>query len=332
MAQQDFALWLAWRAVRGLGVEAGELVLVRDQAGHDAMLREVAAAIAEAGATPLVEIATPNWLARALAHAPREALLHFDRHRRAWLEQCHRVLTLDGGTLDAVHADPERMALWNAAQARLLAVEESRAIPHLVVAVPTPEKAEQLGWSLETLESHLLDAQHATLFELERPMDRLLLKAGEAHHILLRAAEGDALHITRSEKSWRRNDGYIDPEDVAQGNVIATLPAGTIETLLAPEQAHGTITVPGLGTLRFDEGQVVQVLEGANEHAESCLGAVLRALRIGLNPTLRQPLGWTWVDQLIHGTVTLDFGDHALGEITLHNVALWLGDWQAFGG
>lgn len=330
MASSDFALWLAWRIAQGIDAGVGEWILVRDQAGHDALLREVATALAEAGATPLIEIATPEWLARVLAHAPQEALVHFDQHRRIWLEQCHRIVTLDGGLLDAVQADEHRQALWLEAQVRLIAIEESRHVPHLVVAVPTPSKAAQLGMTLEVLTSTLLDAQRATLFDLERPMDRVLLKASEAQRLQVRFAEDDALYLMRATTQWQRNDGYIEAEDVAQHNTLATLPAGALSTSLAPETAHGVLTVPNVGKLHFAEGHVVQV-ESSELPAEMLLGAAPVALRLGLNPVLRQPLGWSWVDQLVHGAVTLDFGDHPLGEITLHGAALWLEDWQAFG-
>ena len=52
---------VAHRAIQGLGVEVGELVLVRDMAGRSEVLSEILLAVEQQGATPLPEILPPDY-------------------------------------------------------------------------------------------------------------------------------------------------------------------------------------------------------------------------------------------------------------------------------
>ncbi|GIV85473.1 MAG: hypothetical protein KatS3mg052_2480 [Candidatus Roseilinea sp.] len=78
----DLNSYLAWRIVQGVGAQAGELLLRLDHAGRDGLLREVAFATELAGATPPIERAPPDQLARLLASGPTEYFAAYDRHRR----------------------------------------------------------------------------------------------------------------------------------------------------------------------------------------------------------------------------------------------------------
>ncbi|WP_206156657.1 hypothetical protein [Candidatus Roseilinea sp. NK_OTU-006] len=73
---------LAWCIVQGIGAQPGELVLLLDHAGCDDPLREVASAVAPAGATPLIELAPSDHLARSPASGRTEYFAAYDRHRR----------------------------------------------------------------------------------------------------------------------------------------------------------------------------------------------------------------------------------------------------------
>jgi len=61
---------IAAHMVARLGVQAGELVQVRDNAGRLDALIEVALAIELRGATPLVQLVTPGLMGRMLDQAP----------------------------------------------------------------------------------------------------------------------------------------------------------------------------------------------------------------------------------------------------------------------
>src|SRR5688500_14221096 len=83
---------IARRAAEGLGVEPGELILVRDLAGRPEVLREMLLAIEQRGATPLPEILPPDYLRELLTGTPESHLAAWDRHRHEWLRRADRML------------------------------------------------------------------------------------------------------------------------------------------------------------------------------------------------------------------------------------------------
>lgn len=91
---------VAQRAVVGLGVAAGELVLVRDHAGRPEVLAEILLAIEQRGATPLPEMLAPEYLRRLLHTASLSYLATWDQHRLGWVQQADCVLVLEGAELD----------------------------------------------------------------------------------------------------------------------------------------------------------------------------------------------------------------------------------------
>lgn len=330
--QTESALWLGWRVAQAVRVQPVELVLIRDQAGDSAVLREVAIAVEQAGATPLIELCDPQYVARVLDSASPSYLEVYDAHRHELLQRCQRVITLDAGALDAVSASSEALEFWAQAQDRLADLEASLRLPHVIVAVPTRETGALLGHPLDDLRALVERAQRATLFELESRIDRLRFKGRDAQTLTLRTAEDAVMRCAIKPESWRWDDGYIDPDDIDRGMTIACLPAGAVRVDLVENSAEGTLMLAG-ARLYFAHGAVtgVEPVDGSAE-LQAAIGARLLGIQIGSNPFLREPIGWSLIDQHVNGAVTLDFGAHPLGEVTLQGeVALWFDEWQAVG-
>ncbi|MBA3531464.1 MAG: hypothetical protein H0T73_06030, partial [Ardenticatenales bacterium] len=55
---------IAARIVQGVGVQPGDLILVRDQAGRIEVLEEILLAIEAAGAVPLPQWMDPSYMTR----------------------------------------------------------------------------------------------------------------------------------------------------------------------------------------------------------------------------------------------------------------------------
>src|SRR5690242_16726855 len=130
---------IARRAVAGLGVQPGELVQVRDQAGRPDVLVEMRLAVERAGATPWLEIEPPAYIRRLLTEVDPAYLAGWDRYRGDLMERIDRVLVLSGADVDLGGAPPEAVAAWRAARHRVGMVEEARRLPFLVLSVPTEE-------------------------------------------------------------------------------------------------------------------------------------------------------------------------------------------------
>lgn len=318
----DLTSYLAWRIVQGVGAQPGELILLLDHAGRDDLLREVAFTVELAGATPLIELASPDHLARLLASGQTEYFAAYDRHRRAWRERADRCVVLAGGYLDLDGAPHDAVALWSAAQGRLTDVEEARRLPSLVVAVPTPAQASRLGMSFESLEQLLQDATAPTLLELQDHIVRAQSRLEDAPEIIIRTGGGHELRVVRGDRMLLNNDGYIDDLDRERGAVVSSLPAGSIYFTVLEDQTEGSLHLPSVGGARdvvfcFERGRAarVEAAAGADElnalfDAQTGDPRRIGYIGIGLNPRLSHPIGWPLVDKHMHGAVVVTFGEN----------------------
>ena len=151
----------------GLGVKPGELVQVRDGAGRPEILEEVLLAVELTGATPLPELISPSYMRRMLSGATTDYLSRWDHKRQAWMHQTDRVLDLQGAELDESGVPTEKLRAWQEAAHRLTVTEEDIGpLPFSLVAIPTQERAMQLGMSLKELEARVLPALLASTDEL----------------------------------------------------------------------------------------------------------------------------------------------------------------------
>jgi leucyl aminopeptidase (aminopeptidase T) len=314
---------VAQRAVGGLGVDAGELVLVHDGAGRPDVLSEVRLAVEQRGATPLLELAPPDYLRRLLQTVPVPHLAAWDRHRLSWVRQADRVLFLEGAELDTEGVPAEALAAWGNATDRLGAVDEERRLPYLLLAVPTAPRAAALGLALPELDAALVPALAADTAELRREIARVRAVVEGARALTVRSGAGCELHLALGDRPWLDDDGVLTPEDRARGaQVVINLPTGAVYTTVLEQEARGRLHLPGTGgvegaTLTFEGGCVVEVAGSAEAEAVRALfdrhaGDARRVghVGVGLNPRLRRPLGWTLVDIHAHGCLLVSFGEN----------------------
>jgi leucyl aminopeptidase (aminopeptidase T) len=310
------------RMVHGLGVRSGELIQVRDSAGRFDILLETLLAIERVGATPLSQLMPPDYLERLWAECPPEYLANWDQHRREWIKRTDRVLVLGGARPDLSLIPKDPVAAWHQAVHRLTMIEEDQRQPFLLVAVPTVRGAEQLGLTLAELEELLLPALGASVEELQNEIERVLDTVKDGQVIKIRGGDGHELHLEHGDRRWLCDDGYIEATDQMQGGVASNLPAGSVYTTVLEERTTGSLWLPRAGAatdvvLRFDAGRIVEI-EAANgagallAELDSHSGEPRRVshIGIGLNPYLEHPIGWTLVDEHVHGYLFICLGEN----------------------
>jgi leucyl aminopeptidase (aminopeptidase T) len=310
------------RIVGGLGVQRGELIAVRDNMGRLDVLLEILLEIELRGATPLVQHMPPDYMGRFLQQVPPDILAEWDRHRAAWAEQQDRVLVLTSAEPGFDDLPQARVRVWQEIVGRLTALEEQRLCPYLLVAIPTEARAAQLGLSEEELEAILLPALAASVKELQGEIDHSLALASGGGQIVLHSGEGYTLRLQHGDRMWLSDDGYIDQADRQRGAGASNLPAGSIYTTVVEEETEGSLWLPKAAgasdvVLTFRKGRVDQIEAASGAAALRKLfdrhsGEPRRVshLGVGLNPTLHRPIGWTLVDEHVHGHVFIAFGEN----------------------
>ena len=294
---------IAAHIVQSLGIQAGELVQVRDNAGRFDVLAEVASAIELRGATPLVQLVTPELMGRMLNQAPLDYLAHWDRHRAGWVAQTDRVLVLAGSEpgFDGVH--------------RLTTLEEAHGCPTPLVTIPTESRARELGLSLEALEAVVLPALQVDARTLRAEIDRALALAEGGRMITVRSGQGCVLHaaelrLQRGDRPWRSDADAFN------------LPAGSIYTTVLEDKTEGSLWLPKAAgatgvMLHFEGGRVARIeAESGAEDLEALFDAHsgeprrVSHIGVGLNPALSRPIGWTLVDEHIRGAFFIALGEN----------------------
>ncbi len=312
---------LAQRIVHGVGVQAGELIQVRDDSGRFVLLMELLLAIEQAGATPLVQMSTAVYMERLWKTATPAYLANWDQHRKGWVQQADRIIALAGAQPDFADVPAAAVQAYGEAEQRITEIEEARQLPYLVVSVPTAGRAKQLDMTLAQLEAHLLPALMVPINSLYREIDRILFAVKGAQQLTIQT--GDAtLKLILGDRVWHSDDGYIDDQDRARGAIVSNLPAGSIYTTVLESATSGTLRLAQARgavdvEMGFVNGRVTQInaasgAEQLNVWFDQHSGEPRRVghIGIGLNPKLHKPIDWTLVDEHLHGSLFISFGEN----------------------
>jgi leucyl aminopeptidase (aminopeptidase T) len=313
---------IAERIVQGVGVRAGELIYVREQAGRVEVLEALLLAIEQAGAVPLLQWMPPAYMTRFWASASPETLARWDRHRADWANQVDRIIVLEGVRPARPAIEPAHFQAWRQATDRLNAIEEARALPYLLVAVPTLARAEQQALTLTELDARLVPALSASVEQLQGEIGRIQQALGEARELVLRTTPQDELRMRLGERPLLGDDGYIDEEDRARGAIVSNLPAGSLYTTVLEAESEGSVWLPQIGQARgvrfhFREGRIEEIEAQTGRDEVEALFAPhsgeprrISHIGIGLNPFLNAFMDWTLVDEHVYGALFLALGEN----------------------
>ncbi len=168
----------------------------------------------------------------------------------------------------------------------------------------------------------MMPALTASADELQAEIERVLSAVDGGETLTIHSGEGQALTLQQGGRAWLSDDGLIDPADCQRGAVVSNLPAGSIYTTVLEDRAEGSLWLPKAGdaeevVLHFERGRI-RAIEAAR--GGEALGAWLDEhsgeprrishIGVGLNPYLRQPLGWTIVDEHVHGCLFFALGEN----------------------
>ncbi|WP_298816007.1 aminopeptidase [Chloroflexus sp.] len=317
------SLWdqLATRLVDALGAQRGELIEVRDEAGNQRLLHAVLLALESIGAEPLAHILPAPHVERLLATTTPELLAERDRRREVWLQQVDRSLTLIGAQPDLSRVAPEALQTFAAACNRLAALREERRIPQAIAAIPTIGKAAQLGISHEELELRVMPALLAKPAQLVTKCERVIAALSNARALTITSGPGYELRAQLHAQPWVRDVGRIEGTADHNGAIVTNLPAGSLYTTISAESVEGDLFLPVAGPARaahfhFRNGRVTQIEAASGGEQLAALldqqsGEPRRigVIGIGLNPYLRQSIGWTMVDKHVQGALFIGMGE-----------------------
>lgn len=313
---------MAQRIVAGIQAQPGEVIQIADRTGRADWLYDLFLALERVGATPILDIEPPTFSRWLLTAATLDEVKRFGRHRVTSAQRADRMINLSSGFLDMTGAKPDLLAAWQGIAEEVTAIEESRRLPVLVVAIPTAAQAVRLGLSLEALEAHVLPALAISAAETQQHIQAALATVHGGQQLVIRSGADCVLTMQHGNRTWLTDDGVIDETDRQRGAVVSNLPAGSIYTTVLESETRGTLYVPRFGsatevTLHFAQGRIAHIAAATGADAlatwlDSHSGEPRRISHIGLglNPALHQPIGWTLVDEHIQGALFVALGEN----------------------
>ena len=313
---------MAQRIVAGIQAQPGEVIQIADRTGRADWLYDLFLALERVGATPILDIEPPTFSRWLLTEATVDDVKRFGRHRVTSAQRADRRINLSSGFLDMTGAKADLLAAWQAVDEEVTAIEESRRLPVLGIAMPTAVQAARLGLSLAALEAHVLPALAISAEETQQHIQAALATVHGGQHLVIRSGGDCVLTMQHGNRTWLTDDGVIDETDRQRGAVVSNLPAGSIYTTVVESETTGTLYVPRFGAateviLHFAQGRIVHIdaATGAAELAawfDSHSGEPRRISHIGLglNPALHHPIGWTLVDEHIQGALFVALGEN----------------------
>ncbi|MEZ4648317.1 MAG: winged helix-turn-helix domain-containing protein [Candidatus Eisenbacteria bacterium] len=204
----------------------------------------------------------------------------------------------------------------------------SRGIRYLTVGLPhraefahgelSSEAAIDLFWQCVTVEPEQL-----------RPTGELLEGSlRESPQLLITSRDGSELRVEIDPAHLTTDDGVIREEDVRRGRCVRSLPAGALVALPRPASGEGEfladytfasgghvadvrVTLRDGRIVALDAPHDADLVRGRLER-ESGDPDLLSAISIGLNPAGSAVTGRPELDSVLHGVVTLDFGNNEL--------------------
>jgi leucyl aminopeptidase (aminopeptidase T) len=168
----------------------------------------------------------------------------------------------------------------------------------------------------------LHEATAPTLLELQDGIVRIQSRLEDAREIIIRTGGEHALRLVHGDRPILNDDGYIDDLDRERGAVVSNLPAGSVYFTVLEDQTEGSLYLPAAGDARdvvfyFERGCATRIEAASGAAALNALfdahtGESRRIghIRFGVNPRLREPIGWPLVDEHVRGAVVVAFGDN----------------------
>ncbi|MCL6451272.1 MAG: aminopeptidase [Acetobacteraceae bacterium] len=325
---------VAWLAVnRCLGVARGEAVLVEGGVHALELLEDLVVALGRVGAQAALLVSSDRLLQRMLLEVDPALLRRPPKFYGRWLKSVQARIGVDlVRNPQSLEAVPEgRLAAMTSAHASVVRpVLLAGRLRWLHLGYPTPELAERYGvdwdrfrslfWRAVLVDYEGLKAHGERLAPLLRGGDRVEVVTGPGYRLELRL-EAAGAHV---------DDGVVTPQDVARGFCGANLPCGEVFAPVRVDSARGRVRldlaqsrgrlIRGI-TLTFSGGRLV---EASAEEGEDLLreridalgrgGRCLSELGVGINPNVREPLGYMILDEKLYGSAHLALGDNqALG-------------------
>lgn len=313
-----------------LQIKQGEVVAIIAGTQQMDLIEPLTVEIQRVGAYPLLTLNTPRVKEQLIEEA---SSLYLEKYFRLLAETFRPVTTLI--MLEHI-VDPfmvkdiphEKVECYRKAWANVRNQLYERKVKWAFIGYPTHTQAANMNLDFIQLHDTFWKSIDIDYHELEDSASMLAEILRQGKKVQIRSAKGTDIQLSIEGRTPLIDDGMITEDDLKKDDTFINLPSG--EVYLAPieESAEG-IAVFDLGyyqgeriegiRLRFSKGKVVEFSackngDKLNQFFESGEEGrrVLGELGIGLNPWIKQMIGYQVCDTKQLGSIHLSLGENRI--------------------
>jgi aminopeptidase len=313
-----------------LQIKPGEVVAIIAGMQQMDLVEPLTIEIQKVGAYPLLSLNTTK-IKQQLMEKCSQAYL--DEYFRQLAETFRPVTTLI--MLEHI-VDPfmvkeiphEQVEFYRKAWSKVRNELYDRKVKWAFIGYPTHSQAANM--KLDFLQLHdtfwkSIDIDYYELKDSANNVAQILLRGKKVH---IRSEKGTDIELSIEGRFPLMDDGIISEEDLENGDTIINLPSGEVYIAPVEESVEGTVIfdlgyyqgerIEGI-RLRFEKGRVVEFSaekngDKLNQFFESGeIGRrVLGELGIGLNPWIKQMIGYQVSDTKQLGSIHLSLGENRI--------------------
>jgi len=289
----------------------------------------IALECSKVGASPIVSVESDWYIHQLLSETPIEFLTKTAKHMLALIRNCDVIITvaMERKNPAALSDLPEeRLTAYRIGRKPWIDVVYDGQRRWVGTDFPTKEQAAAYGLDFRVLHDvywRAMAADHEALTQRASKVAQTLRKAGKVH---VTSAKGTDVAVDFQGRMIYIDDGVIDEADVAAGRPFANLPAGEVCVAPLEDRTDGRV----IFDLAFYRGNKIEDLEveftaGTIRPVKATRGLeifdqVLESsqgdkdkigeLGIGLNPEIKEVIGFALLDEKVMGTAHLAIGDN----------------------
>lgn len=313
-----------------LQIKQGEVVAIIAGMQQMDLVELLAVEIQKAGAFPLLSITTTKIKQHLMEESNSEYL---DKYFGRLAETFRPVTTLI--MLEHI-VDPfmikeiphEQVESYRRSWSKVRNELYKRKVKWAFIGYPTNSQASNM--KLDFLQLHdtfwkSIDVDYYELKDSANTVAQILLKGSK---VRIQSEKGTDLQLSIEGRNPFVDDGIITEEDLEKGDTVINLPSGEVYIAPVEESVEGTVVfdlgyyqgerIEGI-RLKFSRGQVIEFSAKKNgEQLQQFFKSgeagrrVLAELGIGLNPWIKQMIGYQVCDTKQLGSIHLALGENRL--------------------
>jgi leucyl aminopeptidase (aminopeptidase T) len=288
---------------------------------------DIAAECFRNGADVLLNAWTDRYHLAELTYLSEESL----RRPSVWCRQLSLNATAEfflGGVYDPSifrKMSPEKLAANDEGESSShepYSTERKVRTLSIGLGLVTKPRAKTYRFNFKTWERMMMAASNVNPDEIAKKASKAVNKIGLAEKLKLISPAGTDLEFSVKNRRLRVNDGIVDEQDIADGALNASIPAGAVETTIVEDSGNGRVVldVPApwagrtIGRVEwsFKDGKIVAFSGDKNalelrKEWEAASGDKDRIsmLTIGLNPKAK--FGYT-INEVVEGAIGVGIG------------------------